>query len=32
MMNELCMTVWYEELGVRLCFMEKWWGYKYKRE
>jgi len=31
-MNELCMIIWYEELGVRLCFMEKWWGCEYKRE
>jgi len=25
MMNELCMIVWYEELGVKSCFMEKWY-------
>jgi len=31
-MNELCIIVWYEELSVRSCFMEKWWGYKYERE
>jgi len=24
MMNKHCMIVWYEELGVRSCFVEKW--------
>jgi len=23
MMKELCIIVWYEELGVKSCFMEK---------
>jgi len=30
-MNEMCMIVRCEELSVRLCFMEKWWCYEYKR-
>jgi len=31
-MKELCMIIWYEELGVESCFMEKWRGYRYKSE
>jgi len=31
-MKELCIIVWYEELGEKSCFMEKLWSYKYKSE
>jgi len=26
------MIIWYEEIGVKSCSMEKWGGYKYKSE